>query len=111
MSFLFWAEILIGAIFPLVFFSFKKIRQSPKGLFVGAVVVLLGMILNRFNVTLMNLMIRPGYTYFPSFGEIAVSVGLLCGGMIVIMLANKFLPVVKHDEGHEEKPAEAAVSS
>jgi len=32
-------------------------------------------------------------------------------GSIIFMLANKFLPVVKHGEGHEEKPAEAAVSS
>ena len=74
--------------------------------------VVLGLILNRFNVTLMNLEMRPGYgTYFPTWMEIAVSVGLFSGGMIVIMLANKFLPVMKHDEGHGEshgeKPAEA----
>jgi hypothetical protein len=47
--------------------------------------------------------------------EIAVSVGLFSGGMIVIMLANKFLPVMKHDgghgESHEEKPAEAPASA
>jgi hypothetical protein len=37
------------------------------------------------------------------------------GGMIVIMLANKFLPVVKHDEGHGEghgeKPADASAGA
>jgi len=34
------------------------------------------------------------------------------GGMIVIMLANKFLPIVEHhEEAHEDKPAEAAAGA
>jgi Ni/Fe-hydrogenase subunit HybB-like protein len=110
-----WAEMIIGVVLPLILFSLPAVQKSRGGLMFSAILVILGLILNRFNVTLMNLMIRPGYTYFPSFGEIAVSVGLLSGGMIVIMLANKYLPVVKHDEGHgeshEEKPAEAPASA
>src|SRR5450759_2259161 len=30
MSFLFWTEILVGAVLPLVLFSFKKVRQNPR---------------------------------------------------------------------------------
>jgi hypothetical protein len=40
--------------------------------------------------------------------------GLGClgaGGMIVIMLANKFLPVVKHDEGHGESHGKKAAEA
>jgi hypothetical protein len=34
------------------------------------------------------------------------------GGMIVIMLANKFLPVVEHhEEAHEEKAADASADA
>jgi Ni/Fe-hydrogenase subunit HybB-like protein len=107
-----WAEMIIGVVLPLILFSLRAVQKSRGLLFVSALLVVLGLILNRFNVTLMNLEMRPGYgTYFPTWMEIAVSIGLVSGGMIVIMLANKFLPVVKHDEGHEEKPAEAAVSS
>jgi hypothetical protein len=39
-----------------------------------------------------------------------VSAGLFCGGMIVIMLANKFLPVMKHDEGHGEEAGHGAAA-
>jgi Ni/Fe-hydrogenase subunit HybB-like protein len=111
-----WAEMIIGVVLPLILFSLPAIQKSRGGLFFSAILVILGLILNRFNVTLMNLMMRPGYgTYFPSWMEIAVSAGLFSGGMIVIMLANKFLPVVKHDDGHEEsheeKPAEASASA
>lgn len=106
-----FAEMIIGVVLPLILFSIPAIQKSRKGLFFSALLVILGLILNRFNVTLMNLMIRPGYTYFPSFGEIAISVGLLSAGMIVIMLANKFLPIIKHEESHGEKPAETSASA
>jgi Ni/Fe-hydrogenase subunit HybB-like protein len=111
-----WAEMIIGVVLPLIMFLLPVVQKSRGWLFVSALLVVLGLILNRFNVTLMNLEMRPGYgTYFPTWMEIAVSVGLFSGGMIVIMLANKFLPVMKHDgghgESHEEKPAEAPASA
>ena len=110
MSFLFWAEILIGAAFPLVFFSFKKIRQSPKGLFVGAVVVLLGMILNRFNVSWFAVKHPDPLTYLPTFmsnvhylpslPEVLLSAGIFSAGILAFGLAVKYLPVFEED--HEE---------
>lgn len=111
-----WAEMIIGVVLPLILFSLPAVQKNRGWLFVSALLVILGLVLNRFNVTLMNLMMRPGYgTYFPAIGEIAVSVMLVSLGMLVIMLANKFLPIVKHDEGHGEshgeKPAEAPASS
>jgi len=111
-----WAEMIIGVVLPLIMFLLPVVQKSRGWLFVSALLVVLGLILNRFNVTLMNLEMRPGYgTYFPTWMEIAVSVGLFSGGMIVIMLANKFLPVMKHDEGHgeshKEKPTEAPASA
>jgi Ni/Fe-hydrogenase subunit HybB-like protein len=104
-----WAEMIIGVVLPLILFSLPAVQKSRGGLFFSATLVILGLILNRLNVTLMNLPMRPGYgTYFPAIGEFAVTVALLSGGMIVIMLANKFLPVVKHDEGHGEEAEQSA---
>ena len=103
------AEVLLGVVLPLILFSIPKVNQSRKGLFISALLVVLGLVFNRFNVSIMQLMIRPGYSYFPSFGEFAVSIGLVSGGIIVFMLANKFLPVVEHhEEAHEDKPSEAS---
>jgi Ni/Fe-hydrogenase subunit HybB-like protein len=110
---IYWfAEMIIGVVLPLILFSLPAIQKSRKGLFISALLVVLGLVFNRFNITLTQLMIRPGYTYFPSFGEFAVSIGLVSGGMFVIMLANKFLPVVEHhEEAHEDKPAEASAGA
>jgi Ni/Fe-hydrogenase subunit HybB-like protein len=112
MSFLFWTEILVGAVFPLVFFSFKKNRQSPKGLLVGAIVVLLGMILNRFNVSWFAVTHPDPLTYLPTFmsnvhyvpslPEVAVSLGIFSAGILAFGLAVKYLPVFE-DEEHQEK--------
>jgi Ni/Fe-hydrogenase subunit HybB-like protein len=112
MSVLFWAEILVGAVFPLVFFSFKKVRQSPKGLLYGAVILLLGMILNRFNVSWLAvkhpdpLSYLPTFmgkvTYVPSLPEVLLSVGIFSFGILAFGLAAKYLPVFDAEE-HQAK--------
>ena len=114
MSILFWIEILVGAVFPLVFFSFKNIRQSPKGLFFGAIAILLGMILNRFNVSWFAVTHPDPLTYLPTFmsnvhyvpslPEVAVSLGIFSGGILAFGLAVKYLPVFE-DEDHQEAKA------
>ncbi len=110
MSFLFWVEILVGAIVPLVFFSIKKVRQSPQGLLTGAIILLLGMILNRFNVSWFAVRHPDPLTYLPSFmsnvhylpslPEIAVSVGIFSFGILAFGLAVKYLPVFEEEGGH-----------
>ena len=67
MSVLFWAEILIGVVTPIVLFSIKRIRQSPNGLLLGAIILLLGMILNRFNVSWFAVQHPDPLTYMPTF--------------------------------------------
>ncbi len=108
MSLLFWAEILIGAVVPLVMFSFKRIRQNPKGLLSGAILLLLGMILNRFDVSWFAVRHPDPLTYIPAFmssvhyipslPEVAVSLGIFSGGILAFGLAVKYLPVF--DEQH-----------
>jgi Ni/Fe-hydrogenase subunit HybB-like protein len=115
MSFLFWMEILVGAVAPLVFFLFKRVRQSPKGLLIGAIVLLLGLILNRFDVSWFAIRHPDPITYIPAFmannvhyipslPEVLISVGIFSGGILAFGLAVKYLPVFE-DEGHEHPPA------
>ena len=108
MSLLFWTEILVGSITPLILFSFKRIRQSPRGLFVGSIVLLLGMILNRFDVSWFAvrhpdpLTYMPTFMsnvhYFPTLPEISVSVGIFSAGILAFGLAVKYLPVFEDPE-------------
>ncbi len=110
MSVLFWAEIIIGSILPLILFSFRRIRQSSRGLFMGAITVLLGMILNRFNVSWLAVKHSDSITYIPSFmgsvkyfpslPEVLLSIGIFSAGILAFGLAVKYLPVFEHEQNH-----------
>lgn len=109
MSVLFWAEILIGVVTPIIWFSIKKNRESANGLLTGAIIVLVGMILNRFNVSWLAvkhpdpLFYMPTFMsnvkYFPTLPEVAVSIGIFSAGIMAFGLAAKYLPVFE-DEHH-----------
>jgi len=59
--------------------------------------------LNRFNVSMLVLDMRPGTIYFPHWMEFAISVGLVADALLVIWLAHRLLPIVHHEE-EERKP-------
>ncbi len=110
MSILFWAEILLGSVIPLILFSFKKIRQSPRGLLTGAIILLLGMILDRFDVSWLAVkhpdplsyiptFMASNVHYFPSLPEVSISIGIFSFGILAFALAIKYLPIFE-DEGH-----------
>ena len=109
-SILFWAEILLGVITPIVWFSIKKNRQSANGLLAGAIILLLGMTLNRFNVSWFAvkhpdpLYYLPTFMsnvhYMPTLPEISISLGIFSAGILAFGLAAKYLPVFE-DEHHE----------
>ena len=108
MSVLFWMEILIGAVAPIVLFSIKRIRQSANGLLFGAATLLLGMILNRFDVSwfavkhpdplsyIPTLMSK--VHYIPSLPEVLLSIGIFSAGILAFGLAVKYLPVFEKEE-------------
>lgn len=110
MSILFWGEIMIGALIPIALFSQRAIRQSPGGVFIGGVFVVLGLILNRFNASWFGITHADPITYIPTFmsnvhytptlPEIAVSIGIVSAGVLAFNLAAKYLPLFEHD-GHE----------
>jgi Ni/Fe-hydrogenase subunit HybB-like protein len=110
MSLLFWAEIMIGVLIPMILFSIKRVRSSANGLLVGAVILLAGMILNRFNVSWLAVQHPDPLTYMPAFmgnvhyipslPEVLVSVGIFSFGILAFGLAARYLPVF------ESKPHE-----
>lgn len=95
---LWWGEIIIGVILPLILFSMPSVRQSRRGVFWSAVLVVIGLVFNRFNVSLLALAMRPGFTYFPHWMEIAISVSLVADALLVIWLAYRLLPMTHSEE-------------
>ncbi len=100
---LWWGEIAIGVVLPIILLSITKIRQNRAGLFWGATLVVAGLIFNRFNVSMFALSMRPGYNYFPHWMEVAISVALVADAMIVIWLSYRLLPISREDMVASEK--------
>lgn len=90
---LWWGEMIIGVVLPLILFLSKKFRASDGRLFFGATLVVIGLMFNRFNVSMFNQAIRPGYTYSPHWMEIALSVGIFSWAFLIIWLVHKYLPM------------------
>ena len=94
---LFLVEIVGGVIAPLVLLALPAVRQSRTALFWSALLVVLGLVLNRINVSLIALAPRPGTLYFPHPMEFAVSIAVVSAGILAYTLANRYLPIV-HNE-------------
>jgi len=98
-SFLYIAEVLLMAV-PCVLLLSNKIRTNEKGLFISAMMVVLGVVLNRLNVSTTALSSSTGVTYFPSFMEISISAFIVALGFIGFALATKYLPIFVEDKEH-----------
>lgn len=103
-TYLFWLEIIIGAIIPIVLLSRQKVRLSRVGLFVSACFVIGGFLLNRLNVSVTSLQATAGVSYFPSFYEIIVTLFLITIGVVIFNLAVQYLPV--YEKTKEAIPVE-----
>ena len=96
-SVLFTLELLIGVVTPLVMLLVPHVRETPGLLFIAAILVVLGVALNRVNVFLVAY--QPPYAtrnYFPSLGEFAVTLGLIAGLILVNRVMVTYLPVIGH---------------
>jgi len=100
-------EVVGGVVLPMILLSMRQIRENKWALFGSSLLVIGGLVLNRFNVSLLQLAMRPETSYFPHWMELAVSVGLVADAIIVFMLAIRLLPVTqKHEETVEVKVVE-----
>ncbi len=81
-------ELGIGSILPLFFFWGYKLRgkEMTKPMIVrNAVLMVLGVALNRGNVVFTGMAKAAGENYFPSAGELFLSVGLLSVGILLYL--------------------------
>jgi Ni/Fe-hydrogenase subunit HybB-like protein len=86
-----------GIILPLVILAgANKKGESMSGLVLGHTLVILGVLLNRFNVSISGLygfQSTHGSSYFPSLIEFLITLSLVALGIFVFKLAAKYLPL------------------
>lgn len=93
----FLAEILLGAVIPMVLFSLDRIRRNTKWLYHAGQLAVVGFIVARLNVSVTGFEVAAGKTYVPSWTEFAVTAMLVTIGFKVFYLAAKHLPVFEED--------------
>lgn len=88
-------EIMIGFVIPLRMFLSRKLTKSPYGLFIASSLVILGIIINRINSFLVAY--NPPFaekTYYPSVGEISVTIGLIAIEILLYRAFVKIFPII-----------------
>jgi c(7)-type cytochrome triheme protein len=102
-AFLYQVELVFGVLAPMALLSVQRIRRDRAGLFCGALLTVLGLVLNRLNVCITGLQgamgqeyfLEPGMetAYFPSLMELSVTAFLVLLGCVAFALAAKYLEV------------------
>src|SRR5579864_8807307 len=109
--YLFWLEISLGLILPLLLLAQKKIRTKAQGLYLAAVLVVLGFITNRLNVSITGQETSAGMRYIPKWTEIAVTGAIIAAGFALFGLATKYLPIFPEEEEAHTVTEQAVISA
>ena len=103
-SIAFLIEMILGIIVPSIIFLSRKLINSPKWLLIGSSLVIFGVLLNRINTFIVAY--NPPYashSYFPSFGEISVTLGCVALMVMLYRACVIIFPVISVTEKIEEK--------
>jgi Ni/Fe-hydrogenase subunit HybB-like protein len=103
-SWLFVVELGVSAVVPAVMLAFRRVRSSAAGLTTAAVLAVLGMVMYRLDTCIVAFSRPAGAGYFPSWMEIAVSLGIVAAGVLAFLFVVEHFAVYEH----EAAPAPAA---
>ena len=81
-------------ILPIVLLMKESVRTHPWKLFSVSCLTAFGLLLNRFNCFLLAFEPRPGYHYFPSLGEVAISAMMVAFVFVAYKVHVNYLPVL-----------------
>ncbi|MCS6907458.1 MAG: NrfD/PsrC family molybdoenzyme membrane anchor subunit [Anaerolineales bacterium] len=101
----FWGiEIILAGIVPAVILLYRPLRRNDRALMIALGLICLGVVVNRWNVTLSGLVVPPDWSpgmlgdvvatsYFPTFTEILVAVGIVAYALLGFTLGVRYLPL------------------
>lgn len=102
-----WGEVLLGGLVPAVILLWPRLRSNRAILMLGAFLVIMGLVINRWNMTLSGFVVplrwTPGaqeietvYTYSPALVEWGVALGIVSYGWLAFTLGVRFLRLYPH---------------
>jgi len=94
----FLLEIFLSVLIPLAMLLVPKIRNSAQGLYLAAVLTLLGFVTNRLNVTITGVENAVGGRYAPKWTEVVITAMFVALGFAIFGLAAKYLPIFPEEK-------------
>lgn len=92
-AFLFWLEVGVGFILPMLMLARPSVRLSEKGLFRSALLIVFGVVMYRMNMAVGNFWMYTGNYYLPSLTELLITLTLVSAGVVGFGLIARFFPV------------------
>jgi Ni/Fe-hydrogenase subunit HybB-like protein len=96
----FLLEMLLSLVAPLGLLLIPKVRESAQGLYLAAVLTLLGFVTNRLNVTITGVETAVGGRYAPRWTEVVITAMFVALGFAIFGLAAKYLPIFPEEKVH-----------
>jgi Ni/Fe-hydrogenase subunit HybB-like protein len=91
---LFWLEIALLVIIPLMLLNQPKVRQNPQYLYGTCAVVVMGFITNRLNVSITALQASSGIYYVPKWTEFAATLATIAAAVVAFHYAIVYLDIL-----------------
>jgi molybdopterin-containing oxidoreductase family membrane subunit len=109
-----WIEIVVGALIPAIILLSPRLRRQDILIVIAALLAIVGVITNRWNVTLSGLIVPmdwspgagdlfPVQKYVPALSEWGVGIGVLGYALMMLTLGLTYLPLFPkgdHDDHH-----------
>ena len=90
---LFWLEIALFVIVPLVLLSFEQVRNNPQWLYWTCALIVMGFMANRLNVSVTGLQASAGVHYVPKWTEMASTMAILTAAVLAFRCAVLYLNI------------------
>lgn len=99
-----WVEVILGGVIPVIILLHPRLKKNDRYLMAALGLIIVGVTVNRWNVTLSGLVAPPQWSpgvlgniitvsYLPTWNEIAVSIGIIGYALMAFSLGVKYLPI------------------
>jgi Ni/Fe-hydrogenase subunit HybB-like protein len=93
---LFLLEVIAGVLVPFFMFLTRRIRTDKQLQLRAASLVIFGLVMNRFNVSMFGMIQPDQVIYVPSFLESVVTIGMIAAHILFFTLIAKYFPIFEH---------------
>lgn len=109
-SMMYWLEVSVGVMMPIVLLANTRIRTNKTGLFISSLFVVFGVMFNRLNISMTAIQQYAPVSYFPSWMEVSVTLMIVALGFAAFRHAAKYLPVFPLEEQRAHPRSLSSVS-